>query len=200
MRSQNTGVLVLEKRDIKQIGQKGTCYRIVYIEYMSDKMKCRARRTIVNRETLLRMLKSNNIEGINVKLSSDDKVIETRLHDRYLQVANAVRKLMEKVYGTGTDLCGQCIEATELIAATLKYFGLHNVRVVEGWCEYDDEYYGSDRPYDPHTWYEDDYVYIDVTADQFNPGMYRENEYPPIIIRKGLPHGMTYDEPEGYED
>ena len=42
-------------------------------------------------------------------------------------------------------------------------------------------------------------IYIDVTADQFNYNMYKENEYPPILIHKGLPHGMCYEEPEGWE-
>ena len=204
MRSQNTGVLILEERNIKEkdykTGKQTLGYKIVYIEYISNKMKCRARRTIVTRETMIKLLKNKYIEGINVKLSSDNKIIEIKSNNYYLQVATSVRKLMEKVYGTGTDLCGQCIEATEIIASTLKYFGAPNIKVVEGWCEFDDEYYGSDRPYDPHTWLEVDDVYIDVTADQFNPGMCKENEYPPIIIQKGLPHGMTYYEPEIYED
>ena len=79
-------------------------------------------------------------------------------------------------------------------------------KTVEGWCQFDDEHYGSDRPWDPHTWIEipDLNLYIDITADQFNYGMAKENEYGPVIVQQGLPHGMRYDEPTwaeyGYDD
>ena len=106
---------------------------------------------------------------------------------------------MEAKYGKGTDLCGRCIEASELIVANLKYWGCNDYNTVEGWCEFDDDSNCSDAPYDPHTWVEMGNIYIDVTADQFNYNMYKENEYPPILIHKGLPHGMCYEEPEGWE-
>ena len=108
---------------------------------------------------------------------------------------------METNYGTGTDLCGYCIEASELIVSLFRYFGYTNCKTVEGWCSFDDDSSCSDAPYDPHTWVEieNGQFYIDITADQFNTCMYRENKYPPIIFRKGLPYGMCYEEPEGWE-
>jgi hypothetical protein len=110
-----------------------------------------------------------------------------------------VRNYMELNYGTATNLVGHCIEASEIIAHLLKTFGFRKAKTVEGWCRYDNDDYGSDRPYDEHTWVELNGVYMDVTADQFNVGMYPENKYQTILIFKGLPHGMSYLEPE-WED
>ena len=126
------------------------------------------------------------------------------LIDCVKSVAIIVRKHFVMQYGSGTNLCGHCIEASETLQTILKLMGI-NSYTVEGWCEFDDEYYGSDRPYDPHTWLElagkpGRQLYVDITADQFNPGMYAENKYPEIIIKMGLPHGMSYDEPVVYDD
>lgn len=122
--------------------------------------------------------------------------------DIFYQIAKEVRSLFEKEYGTGTDLCGHCIEASELIAKAIQEKTGIDAVTVEGWCRFDDEYYGSDHPWDPHTWVEVPSLglYIDVTADQFNYGMYEENEYGPVEIRKGLPHGMCYEEPTFEEE
>lgn len=117
----------------------------------------------------------------------------------------ALREYLEAEVGTGTDLCGWCVEASELLVTLLGLAGIENARTVEGWCRFDNDWYGSDRPYDPHTWVsvpaaslglqETGNCYLDATADQFNPGMYPENEYPPYVIRLGLPHGICLDEP-----
>ena len=112
-----------------------------------------------------------------------------------MDVLYTVRTLMERRYGVGTDLTGHCIEASDIIVDMLKVFGCKSVRAVEGWCHYDDEHYCSDRSYDPHTWVELNGYYLDVTADQFNFGMFKENEFPSVIFQKGLPHGMCYAEP-----
>ena len=121
-------------------------------------------------------------------------------------IAESVREALVKQYGDGTNLCGHCIEASEILQMLYYYMGLET-RTIEGWCEFDDEYYGSDRPYDPHTWLEvpsnnknGKPLYVDITADQFNPGMYAGNEYPGVILNIGLPHGMSYDEPVEYDD
>lgn len=142
---------------------------------------------------------------INVTIQSGEKIYFRKYKNSMSQVesvAKIVRKVFEDRIGTGTDLCGYCIMASELllgIYVSLGYMG----RTVEGWCEFDDEYYGSDRPYDEHTWLElfvnNKKLYIDITADQFNPGMYKENEYPAITINMGLPHGMSYSEPVIWE-
>lgn len=128
--------------------------------------------------------------------------------DKAQRVAKVVRDYITQDGATGTDLCGSCIEAAELTVACLKEYRVNNARTVEGWCRFDDDCYGSDRPYDPHTWVEipgkdldhpeHEFYYLDVTAEQFNPGMAKENEYPPIILQPGLPHGMRHEEPQDY--
>lgn len=102
---------------------------------------------------------------------------------------------MERIYGTGTDLAGHCIEASEYIVAILKSLGFAQAKTVEGYCLYDNGDFCSDVPYDPHTWVELEGLYLDVTADQFNCGMFRENEFSSILFTKGMPHGITIDEP-----
>ena len=110
-----------------------------------------------------------------------------------------VREKMESEYGTGTDLCGACIEASDLIVERLQEKGINSAHYVEGWCLYDDGSWCSDVPYDPHTWVEFVYdgakYYADVTADQFNYGMSEKNKFAPVILCVGLPHGMQVEEP-----
>lgn len=115
------------------------------------------------------------------------------------EIATQVRKEMVDKYGTETDLAGRCIEASDRIVELLSEKGIE-AKAVEGWCMYDDEYYGSDRPYAEHTWVElEDSTYIDVTADQFNVAMYEGNKLSEIIIGD-MPECMIYDEPELDED
>lgn len=110
-------------------------------------------------------------------------------------LAQHVRNEMVQCYGP--DLQGKCIEASDRIVKSLSEMLNLEANTVEGWCRFDDEHYGSDRPWDPHTWVEIPALnlFVDVTADQFNWGMFSENEYPPVTICQGLPHGMQYDEP-----
>ena len=107
-------------------------------------------------------------------------------------IAKQARKIMVEKYGKGTFLCGHCIEASELIVKLLKKAGL-NAQAIEGWCIYEDDSGCSDRCYDEHTWVECLGLYIDVTADQFNPCMY--NKLPEIIVSETKPDCMEYDEP-----
>lgn len=111
------------------------------------------------------------------------------------KIAIQVRKEMVDKYGIGTNLAGRCIEASDRIVELLNEKGIE-AKTVEGWCIFDDDSYGSDRPYDEHTWVElENGTYIDVTAEQFNPGMWTENELPEIIVGT-KPECMVYDEPE----
>lgn len=107
-------------------------------------------------------------------------------------LATKVRNDLEKEYGS--DLTGHCVEASDNLLSALKAVGIA-ARIVEGWCVWDDDRWGSDTPYGEHTWVElQDGTYIDVTADQFNPGMDADRKYPKILIFKGLPWGMRYEE------
>jgi len=123
------------------------------------------------------------------------------------QALEKVRQKMVAQYGVGTDLCGHCIEASDWIAEELiqsKMADRKDIRVVEGWCVYDDPCCCSDLFYDAHTWMEvihtDTLYYLDVTADQFNANMFEENEFSPIIFQVGRPNAMVLDEPSEEED
>lgn len=180
---------------------RAIAFQIKAIKYNPKTMRCELAEAVVSRDWVLDQLIRTNIVGINIHKSKDNRIYweDPRgiVRDRKLleKIAKIVRSLMEAMYGTGTDLCGHCIEASELICEALKTFGASNAKTVEGWCCFDDESYGSDRPWDEHTWVEIGDIYVDVTADQFNPGMYKENEFEPIVIRKGLPYCMTREEP-----
>lgn len=93
-------------------------------------------------------------------------------------------------------LHGKCIEASDSIVSRLKDIGIEAV-AVEGWCIYDDEYYGSDRPYDEHTWVEAQVdgktLFIDVTLDQFQAGM--DDPIPAICIGE-VPDFLVLREPK----
>lgn len=180
-------------------------YRLVLIKYNEKRMRYEQAFIYGNSKKIIQAIYKWKPILINVTIQSGDKIYFRKYKNSMSQVesvAKIVRKVFEDRIGTGTDLCGHCIRASELllgIYVSLGYMG----RTVEGWCEFDDEYYGSDRPYDEHTWLElfanNKKLYIDIAADQFNPGMYKENEYPAITISMGLPHGMSYSEPVIWE-
>lgn len=118
--------------------------------------------------------------------------------------ARQVRTILENAVGTGTDLCGYCIEASEELVRRLRSIGfLAETR--EGWVEYTDPHAGYQRPYDAHTWVEvvigfdrHDYrvLIVDVTGDQFNCGRCPEDQLPGIMISPVLPKGYQYHNTE----
>ena len=112
-----------------------------------------------------------------------------------LKTANIVRRWMTSHYGEGVNLAGHCIEASELIVSILDILGV-NAETVEGWVRYDDTRY-CEYPYDAHTWVEvvndDQWYYIDVTADQFNYGMNPEFQFSGVIIQTEYPHGVSQE-------
>lgn len=128
------------------------------------------------------------------------KVLYRTKMDQLMGVVIDVRKALEQCIGTGTDLCGYCIEASEKIVERLASLGL-STKTVEGYVIYDDPYCGYEYMYDAHTWVEA-YVlneksgktviwYIDVTGDQFNCGRLPESKLPGIIIQRSLPYGYV---------
>lgn len=128
-------------------------------------------------------------------LKESTEYIKDFINATVQKIAIQVRNEMVDKYGTDTDLSGHCIEASDRIVELLESQDIKS-EAIEGWCMYDDEYYGSDRPYDEHTWVElSDGTYIDVTADQFNVAMYEENKLGSIIIGK-MPDCMVYTEPK----
>lgn len=123
---------------------------------------------------------------------------------KVMETCSIVRTWLVDHYGEGVNLAGHCIEASDLIVKILTLLDYTTVETVEGWCRYDDTHY-CEYPYDAHTWVEltdggELPWYIDVTAEQFNYGMDPEFKFPPIIVRRGLPHGMSYVLPEDREE
>jgi len=113
------------------------------------------------------------------------------------RLLDSIRTQLENLYNN--NIQGHCVIASEIVAAALKLMGFSNIRIVEGWCVYDDPSSCSDSGYDPHTWvelfYDDKFYYLDATADQFNYWMFPENRFPRVIFQKGLPYGMSREKP-----
>ena len=183
-----------------------TMFKMELFNYIPSKYCYHISEYKTNRTEVLKAIKNRKLVLCNVSITSDNKI---RVLDfRKMEVKDFIKHILvvcrgyiEAIHGTGTDLCGSCIEASELIVFILKYFGYNNCKTVEGWCEYDDDSSCSDRPYDEHTWVEleNGRIYVDITADQFNYCMYKSNKFAPIIMQRDLPHGMCYEEPEGWE-
>lgn len=111
-----------------------------------------------------------------------------------LEVATDIRNKMVELYTDkyGLNLCGKCIEASDLIVEKLAKKGIE-AKTVEGWCIYEDDSSCSDRCFDEHTWVECKNYYIDVTADQFNSCMI--NALADIYVTEDRPSCMVYEKP-----
>lgn len=133
-----------------------------------------------------------------IKAHMEDYDTQPLINEIY-NIASAVRK--ELAERCNNDLGGFCIEASELIQDGITGIMGFNCELVEGWCKYDFDFGFDENPWDPHTWVEVPHLglYIDVTADQFNRWMNSDHKFPEIIVQKGLPYGMEYDEPFWYE-
>lgn len=107
--------------------------------------------------------------------------------------AELVRTHMQHLYGKGTNLCGHCVEASEKIVNILSELGIQ-AKMINGWCIYEDDSTCTDRCYDEHTWVEADGLYIDVTADQFNPCMIHKLK--PVYVCENRLKCMVYEKPD----
>lgn len=191
---------------------KPTGYKVILIKWVDSENRVFTRNMLAKRGEILEHLRKSEGKAylLNAKIHKNNNIYIQKFGDKSViikSLAIKLREIFEERYGTETDLAGYCIQASELLQAIYKVYGIQS-KTVEGWCEYDDEYYGQDRPYDEHTWLEiplnnqnklEQPLYVDITADQFNNGMDIENQFSSIIIRKGLPHGMCYREPDIYE-
>ena len=130
----------------------------------------------------------------------------TQLH-KVRMIANEVRKVLETKYGKN-NLHGKCIEASDMIIAKMNSQGLKG-RIIEGWIKFDIEEYGSDRPYDEHTWvewvnnpnnqFENNYI-IDVTLDQFQDALYDDISAIIIMMKDKILECYSLEEPKLDED
>lgn len=196
------GLLVELKRKVYEKNElKG--FTISIYSYIAKDYTCIVDTKNILKQNMYAAIQSKQIIPINFTIAGN-RLMLIKVKDKrelILCVLKAVRKYVELKYGTGVDLSGRCIEASEIIAEILRRHKIA-AKTIEGWCLYDDEYYGSDRPFSEHTWVEigDTGIYADVTADQFNVGMEEYNYFKDIILMKGLPHGMMYDMPVEGED
>lgn len=115
------------------------------------------------------------------------------------RVAKIVRDWIIEHYGEGYSLSGGCVEASELIVKILHLLGCDDAKTVDGYVRCDDPL-EEEEVFKPHVWVEipcgDEFLYVDVTADQFNFEMYDGHEYAPIILRKRYPYGVTRKGPD----
>lgn len=124
------------------------------------------------------------LENLNEAINFKSAIIK--------QCAKKARDYIVSKYGTETDLCGKCIEASDYLIDLLTDANIP-AKVIEGYIIYDNDENCSDRAWDEHTWVElSDGTVVDVTVEQFNPMM--DVDYPPILIEQN-PHGYVYDKP-----
>lgn len=196
---------VIINKKIYDKSNKLVGFNIVAIQYEQHTYKCVKKEYYVQTSDFIAQIKSDKIVPINFTLKSNGVIVKHAYKsgkDIIEKVAIAMRNLLEKRYGTGTDLCGRCIEASSYLETILRTFGVTDIKQVEGWCLFEDEDYGSDRPYDEHTWLElgNGKYYLDITADQFNPAFFGKEHFKSIEFRCGVPKEMMHTEPvEGYD-
>lgn len=180
-------------------------FNITIIRYSRDTTRCGLQTINIDTRNMLLKLNNKEIMPINFVLWNNG-VIAINKYDNAKHIiketAIKMRKFLEVHYGTGTDLCGHCIEASEYLEKILRLYGLKDIKQVEGYCLWENEDYGSDRPYGEHTWLElgNGKYYLDITADQFNQAFFGKEHFKPIEFRCGVPKEMMHTEPvEGYD-
>ena len=195
---------VIINKKIYNKSNKLVGFNMIALQYDQRTYKCIKREYYIQVNDFLTYIKSGKAFPVNFTIKSNGVLVKHTYkngRDTIEKVAKVMRHILEKNYGTGTDLSGRCIEASSYLEAILRIFGVTDIKQVEGYCLYEDEYYGSDRPYGEHTWVElgNGKYYLDITADQFNPAFFEEEHFKPIEFRYGTPEEMmTTETIEGY--
>mgnify|MGYP005761674477 CR=1 FL=1 len=179
----------------------GKDYKAYLLKYNESEYKVTG--TLLNNVSTDKLIKLKNdgvIELCNAVVSNDkisNIIRDIRYPDNFWKAVDVILPIIRKhILKLHNDTAGNCIEAAEYIAFIFTKLGLKTI-TEEGYCLYDCEDYGSDHPYDEHTWafIKEKNIYLDVTLDQFNYGMYTENEYADIVVEMGLPHGIMREKP-----
>lgn len=130
------------------------------------------------------------------------------------KTGKVVRDSLESKYpNKAKELCGCCIEASNMLITQLNSMGIQ-AQECDGWViYYDNPDSCSDEPCDPHSMvkvpYQDNYIYLDVTATQFQFCI--SEQLPRILITKQIPYWFVESNekpmelllkefPEWYED
>ena len=147
---------------------------------------------------LKELLISGEYHCLNLILTKDKQIKsrqKTENRSIIKKIALYERNITLKKYSG--ELYGKCIETSDRIVKRLSTVGI-KAYTFECWCVFDDENYGSDRPWGEHTLViTDKGLVVDVTADQFNCAM--EDKYKELEIGTKLPNKMTFYEPS-WED
>lgn len=107
------------------------------------------------------------------------------------KTGKVVRDSLESKYPhKAKELNGCCIEASDILITQLNLMGIP-AQSCDGWViYYDNPYSCSDEPCDPHSMvkvpYQDSYIYLDVTATQFQSCI--SEQLPKILITKQIPY------------
>ncbi len=142
-----------------------------------------------------------SLEKIQIEQKRIWELVEKYYPD-IIKAATLVRKKFEEKYGSGVNLCGKCIPASDTIVVILQSKG-YRAKTVEGYCWYERNLgYCSDAPYGEHTWVQvygltklnNKVLYVDVTGDQFN--LFLEEGYGLRNVEIGsLPYCMHKGKP-----
>lgn len=107
------------------------------------------------------------------------------------KTGKVVRDSLESKYtNKAKELYGCCIEASDILITQLNLIGIPT-QDCDGWViYYDNPYSCSDEPCDPHSMvkvpYQDNYIYLDVTATQFQSCI--SEQLPRILIATQMPY------------
>lgn len=195
--------VILKKKVYDKQNKLVGCNISVFV-YKDSKYECEIHNYCKRPLELIKSIINGELYPINFIVKSNNVITVIKYSDAKIgveKIANSMRNFMEKNYGVETDLAGHCIEASEYLAKILGCFNIRNTKVVEGYCLWENEDYGSDRPYDEHTWLEiDSRYYLDITADQFNVGFFDYGHFKPVEFRARRPDEMHISRPIEGED
>lgn len=151
----------------------------------------------ISADTFDEMNKNFDFVICNAKVDEHGNVkyVGFAMEDVIFHVADMVRMYMTCNYGKDVALAGHDMEACALIQTALRLYGI-DAQIVTGECMLDNILDDTGRNCAEHTWIEigegDDVLFVDVTADQFNPYCFAAN-YQDVLIWHGLPHGMMHN-------
>lgn len=117
------------------------------------------------------------------------------------KTGKTVRKCLESKYpNKAKELYGCCIEASDILITQLNIIGIPAL-TCSGWVLYDCPECCSDEPCDTHFMvkvpYQDNYIYLDVTATQFQFCL--SEQIPKVLISNKCPYWFVENDEKPIE-
>ncbi len=117
------------------------------------------------------------------------------------KTGKTVRECLESKYpNKAKELYGCCIEASDILITQLNIIGIPAL-TCSGWVLYDCPECCSDEPCDPHFMvkvpYQDNYIYLDVTATQFQFCL--SEQIPKVLISNKCPYWFVENDEKPIE-